>query len=101
MSTRHPLDLIEVQSPCKMDWEKLSGSQRQRYCEHCHLHVYDLTSLNEDEAQALICREAGRMCVRFARLPDGRVATADRMAQLNYQPGSERRRFSWRSWGLL
>ena len=101
MSTRTSLDQIEVQTPCKMDWNEMSGSDKQRYCDHCHLHVYNLSTLTEDEAQKLICREAGQLCVRFARLPDGRVLTTDRIPTLSYRTAPARARYSWRLWSLI
>src|SRR5258705_15828 len=95
MTTRLSLDQIEVQSPCKIDWSKMSGSEMHRYCDHCHLHVHDLSTLTQDEAQKLICSQAGHLCVRFARLPDGRVMTADRIPTLSYRTAPGKAAILW------
>src|SRR5687767_12955814 len=77
MSTRHPLDLIEVQSPCSRDWSDMTGSDQQRFCHHCQRHVHDLSAMTRSEAETLICQNAGQLCVRFSRLRDGRIRTLD------------------------
>jgi hypothetical protein len=92
MSIRRPLDLVEVQSPCPRDWNQMSGSAQSRFCEHCQKHVHDLSAMTLSEAEALICREAGELCVRFTRLPNGKVKTLD------YCAPSGRKGFGWRFW---
>jgi hypothetical protein len=77
MTTRHPLDLIEVQSPCPKNWSDMRGSTQQRFCQHCQRHVHDLSAMTSSEAEALICQSAGQLCVRFSRLRDGHIRTLD------------------------
>jgi hypothetical protein len=77
MSNRIPLDLIEVQTPCPKYWNGMSGSDQKRYCDHCDRHVHDLSAMTQSEAEELICREAGHLCVRFTRLPNGKIRTLD------------------------
>jgi hypothetical protein len=95
MSSRLPLDLIEVQSPCPKDWNRMSGSDQKRYCDHCNRHVHDLSAMTESEAQELICRAAGHLCVRFTRLANGKIKTLD------YFNPPGRRGYGWRVWTMV
>lgn len=69
MSSTRPLDVIQVQSPCTMDWDTMKGDERTRFCEHCGKHVHNLSVLPANEAERLVCNNAGSLCVRFARDP--------------------------------
>jgi len=73
------LDDIRVASPCPMSWERMVGDDKRRYCEHCGLHVHDLSAMSRDEALAVLeqASNAGRVCARFYRRADGRVLTRD------------------------
>jgi hypothetical protein len=83
-----PLDVITVQSPCPADWAAMRGDEKKRFCEHCGKFVHNLAAMPVDEAQALICRSAGRLCVRFE------VPAAPAAVPLTYRaaPVTSRRR---------
>src|SRR3712207_667528 len=77
-----PLDVIEVKEPCHASWESMRGDGRVRFCQGCGKLVHNLSAMSREEAAALVggCAAAGELCVRFARSPDGGVAT------LEYRP---------------
>src|ERR1043165_8374974 len=95
MSIRRPLDLIEVKSPCQRDWDRMSGSDQTRFCDHCQRHVHDLSAMTLRDAEALICRDASSLCVRFTRLADGKLRTLD------YCTPKERKAYGWRFWTAI
>lgn len=69
---------IRIASPCSADWNKMSGDERKRYCGQCRLHVYNISDMNLQEAEALIQGDSGnRLCVQLYRRPDGTVLTRD------------------------
>jgi hypothetical protein len=92
--TRVALDVISVRSPCPASWDAMAGDERSRFCDHCGLHVHNLSAMTLDEAQRLVCERAGRMCVRFERDAAGRVVT------LNYR-NPRPRDLSWRLLTLI
>ena len=51
------------------------GNERVRYCEQCHLNVYNLSEMSRVEAYRLINQAEGRLCVRFYRRRDGSIIT--------------------------
>ncbi|OLE51144.1 MAG: hypothetical protein AUG51_24195 [Acidobacteria bacterium 13_1_20CM_3_53_8] len=58
-----------------MDWDQMIGDERARFCAKCQLNVYNLSGMSRREAEALISRTEGRLCVRFYRRGDGTILT--------------------------
>ena len=75
MSSR--LDRIRIAAPCPITWEQMVGDERVRFCHHCQLNVYDLSSLNKADAEAVLASTEGRLCARLYRRSDGTVLTSD------------------------
>ncbi|MBL4845013.1 MAG: hypothetical protein JKY65_05780 [Planctomycetes bacterium] len=73
------LDTIEVASPCAESWEAMAGDEFVRHCCRCDNEVYNLSSLPDHEALALLERAAQgeRICARFRKRADGRLVTTD------------------------
>lgn len=74
---KHPLEHVKIASPCSADWERMMGDERRRFCGQCELNVYNLSGMTRSEAEELINRMEGRLCVRFYRRADGTVLTKD------------------------
>jgi uncharacterized protein len=75
MSHPRSLDRITIPNPCNADWDSMVGNEQVRLCEHCHLHVTDLSTLTRPQAVRLVARSHGRLCVRYIQKPDGSVLT--------------------------
>lgn len=73
----NPLDHVRVAAPCTVDWDQMIGSERMRFCGQCSLNVYNLSGMTRSEAEHLIARNEGRLCVRFYRRRDGSIITKD------------------------
>ncbi len=73
----NPLDKVRVASPCNADWEQMTGNDRARFCGQCNLNVYNLSDMASSEAELLIGRNEGRLCVRYYRRADGSILTRD------------------------
>ena len=71
------LDHVRIAAPCRVDWDQMIGSERVRFCSQCSLNVFNLSSMNRLEAESLIARTEGRLCVRFYRRSDGSIITKD------------------------
>lgn len=72
-----PLRNVKVASPCPADWDRMIGNERARFCGQCELNVYNLSSMSTLEAESLIARTEGRLCVRYYRRKDGSIITQD------------------------
>ena len=71
------LELIQIASPCTVDWETMQGDDRTRFCGQCNLHVYNLSEMTRDEATTFLASRTGRTCVRMYKRSDGTVLTQD------------------------
>jgi hypothetical protein len=71
------LEQIEIASPCKADWSKMTGDERVRFCGLCRLNVYNLSGMSRADAEALVKKAEGKVCVRFWKREDGTVITQD------------------------
>jgi hypothetical protein len=72
-----PLDRIQIASPCSMSWDAMKGDDRMRFCGSCQLNVYNLSGMSRAEAEQLVLKKEGRLCVRFFRRDDGTLLTQD------------------------
>ncbi len=76
-TTTIPLEQLSIASPCTASWDEMTGDERQRFCDHCSMNVYNLSGMTRDEAMNLVANAEGRTCVRFFRRADGTVLTRD------------------------
>ena len=68
---------LRVATPCPKAWDDMVGDHRVRFCDQCHLNVYNLAELTQKETQQLIAASEGRLCGRLFRRADGTVLTKD------------------------
>lgn len=71
----NPLDHVRVAAPCRADWDQMLGDERVRFCGQCSLNVYNLSGMSKQEAEALLSKTEGRLCVRYYRRADGTILT--------------------------
>jgi hypothetical protein len=72
---QHPLDSISVAAPCSANWDDMIGTHQARFCGQCSKNVYNLSGMTRREAENLIARSEGRLCVRYFRRADGTILT--------------------------
>ncbi|HEX7285291.1 MAG TPA: carboxypeptidase-like regulatory domain-containing protein [Candidatus Angelobacter sp.] len=66
---------VRVASPCPADWNQMVGDDRVRHCGQCDLNVYNISAMTAVEAQELVRKHEGRMCLRFYHRRDGSILT--------------------------
>jgi ankyrin repeat protein len=77
-------DRMIIPAPCDADWDSMIGSDQVRFCEHCNLHVTNLSNITRQEAIRLVARSQGRLCVRFFKRADGSVLTKQLPRKLHH-----------------
>jgi len=77
MKTSANIDHLRIATPCPISWDQMTGDNRVRFCDHCHLNVYNISALSRFEAERLIAATEGRLCARLFRRADGTVLTKD------------------------
>ena len=71
------LEVIDIARPCPADWDEMRGDDAVRFCKHCSLNVYNLSTMTREAAERLVAQREGKLCVRFYRRLDGTVITRD------------------------
>lgn len=71
----HTLDHVRVAAPCNVDWDSMFGDERVRFCGQCKLNVYNLSEMSKKEAELLVTRTEGRLCIRYYQRRDGSIIT--------------------------
>jgi hypothetical protein len=72
---KNSLHRLAVSSPCSQDWDSMAGNDRVRFCEHCSLHVHNISQMTRAEALRVVENSHGRICIRYHRDPNGEVIT--------------------------
>src|SRR5215467_11000657 len=70
-----PLGQVRVAAPCDAEWKWMCGDDRVRFCGQCSQNVFNLSAMTTKEAEDLIRRADGRLCVRYYRRGDGTILT--------------------------
>jgi hypothetical protein len=71
------LGQLRVATPCTADWNQMTGDDRTRHCGECQKNVYNLSGMTQDEAEALLIKRNGDVCVRYYQRHDGTILLAD------------------------
>jgi uncharacterized protein len=75
---------ITIPAPCDADWDAMIGNDQVRFCEHCNLHVTDLSSMTRPAAMRLVARSRGRLCVRYVQRANGDILTKEIPQRLHH-----------------
>lgn len=70
-----PLGRIRIAAPCNAEWKWMYGDDRVRFCGQCSQNVFNLSAMTTEEAEDLIRRTEGTLCVRFYSRRDGSILT--------------------------
>src|SRR2546423_11096073 len=71
------LDGIRIATPCHASWDAMDGDERTRHCGACRLNVYNLSEMSRTDAEELVRKTEGRLCIRMYQRADGTVITRD------------------------
>jgi hypothetical protein len=71
------LDLVRIPTPCEKLWDEMLGDEKIRHCIYCDKDVHNLSEISSKEAEKLIFKSKGRVCVRMTRDESGKIVTSD------------------------
>jgi hypothetical protein len=72
------LDQARVASPCNAEWNAMLGDERVRRCLRCEKNVYNLSTMQREDAEALLRERLGNdLCIRYYQRADGTILTQD------------------------
>jgi hypothetical protein len=59
-----------------MNWGDMHGDSRRRFCQHCELHVQNLSAMSRRDIRRLLARSKHEhVCVTYTRRVDGNLVT--------------------------
>jgi hypothetical protein len=68
---------IRVATPCRADWNEMTGDARVRHCAQCKKNVFNLSEMTREQAERLIIERNGDLCARYYQRHDGTILLAD------------------------
>lgn len=71
-------------SGCPKNWAEMDGDERKRYCQHCSLHVHDISAMPRQEAEKILAEADGRLCVTYLADSQGNLLTLDEVKAAGY-----------------
>ncbi|HWN11395.1 MAG TPA: ankyrin repeat domain-containing protein [Pyrinomonadaceae bacterium] len=77
MASKLFLKNLSIPSPCEADWNSMKGNDQVRFCEHCELSVHNLSKMTRHQAERLVSRANGRLCVQFVSGENGKPLLAE------------------------
>jgi hypothetical protein len=72
-----PIENYTKASECPVKWDEMVGKTRVRFCEKCEQQVYDLSKLDQAEAEELIVKREGKSDLTYYRRADGKWQIKD------------------------
>jgi hypothetical protein len=80
MDADEVLSQFTIPTPCPMDWDRMPGDDRTRFCEACGKHVYNLSAMRPEERDSLTAKALSgddELCGRLDHRPDGKLFASD------------------------
>ncbi|HEY1815719.1 MAG TPA: hypothetical protein VGG74_25395 [Kofleriaceae bacterium] len=71
------LENLRTASPCRADWNDMTGDERVRRCAACAKPVFNLSQMSRAEAEQVIAERNGNLCARYYQRKDGTILLAD------------------------
>jgi hypothetical protein len=68
---------LAVSNPCTESWDGMAGTTRQRHCDLCNKHVYNLAAMTPWQIEVLVAESGGNLCARVERREDGSLVTLE------------------------
>ncbi|MBC7588215.1 MAG: T9SS type A sorting domain-containing protein [Chitinophagaceae bacterium] len=56
---------LQITAPCNEDWNKMTNSEKGRFCDSCSSQVIDFTVLTDHQVLAYLAAANGKVCGRF------------------------------------
>ena len=69
---------LRIAKPCPKNWDDMTGDAKRRFCEHCQLHVHNLSAMAPGERVQFVAETRGRACITYELRADGTMVTSSR-----------------------
>src|SRR5436309_571232 len=69
---------LRIKTPCPKRWDDMRGDGKRRFCEHCQLHVHNLSAMSAHEREQFEASSGGLLCIAYELRNDGSMVTPAR-----------------------
>jgi ankyrin repeat protein len=76
------LDRVSIEKPCTADWDKMFGNDAVRFCEHCAKRVHNLSAMTRRDAERLVKKSNGNLCIRYHTNKNKKILVRDAPVQI-------------------
>lgn len=66
-----------IEEPCPANWNDMQGDEKKRYCEHCKLHVHNLSAMTLSEQREVLSPGSTRKCISYLTRTDAQTVDAE------------------------
>src|SRR5688572_16894135 len=73
---------IEIGTLCPRQWDTMPGNSQRRVCDHCQLHVHNLSAMSAVEREHFIAASGRHACIAYELRSDGSMVTPSRWSWL-------------------
>lgn len=73
---------FRIAKPCPKQWGDMSGDAKRRFCEHCQLHVHNLSAMSDQERGEFVAKTQGHACISYELRSDGSMVTPRKWPRL-------------------
>lgn len=71
-----------IEKPCPVKWESMVGDEKRRFCEHCQLHVHNLSAMTTSERDDVLAPGSERKCISYLTCADSSVPAGKALLKL-------------------
>ena len=75
----------------------MTGDSQRRFCDHCQLHVHNLSAMSDRQRELFVSQTGGHACIAYELRADGSMVTPSRWVWLT----SPVRNVTWRVIAIL
>lgn len=76
----------KIEKPCPANWDEMQGDEKRRFCEHCQLHVHNLSAMTAKEQRDLLASESERTCITFLQKPGQITSSTSEWLKRSHRP---------------
>ncbi len=66
-----------IEKPCPANWDDIKGDEKKRYCEHCQLHVHNLSAMTPNEQRDILFPGNTRNCISYVARANARAVDSE------------------------
>lgn len=89
---------VTIPAPCSADWNRMSGDDRERFCESCGKHVHNLSAMGPDAIRSLAAKAVSgdeEVCGRIDHRQYAQLFASDHGLSTASRAGSYQTSIRW------